>query len=108
MNARIRMHLLAVASVALLPLAGGCAGSAELRDIKKDIARQIPGANFDRQVSLGIGPGGMALARAVISFVPDGNEARGLLRDVSRLELSVYEIETDNDYRNVSTPARIE
>ena len=109
MNSRNLMRDVAVAmTAALLPLAGGCVWTPELSAVKRDIARQIPGASFDRQVSFALGPGGMALARAVVSFVPDEHDARRLLKDVSRVEVSVYEIHADDDDRRVATPSSIE
>lgn len=109
MNARNRMHCLVVATIAAaLPFAGGCIWTPELSQVKQDIARQIPDATFDHQVSLAIGPGGMALARAVVSMVPQAGDARGWLKDVSRVEVAVYEVHLDDPGRRIATPSRIE
>jgi hypothetical protein len=109
MNSRNRMRNVMIATiVAALPSAGGCIWTPELSQVKQEIARQIPGATFDHQVSLAIGPGGMALARAVVSMVPQASDARGWLKDVSRVEVAVYEVHRDDPGRRIATPSRIE
>lgn len=109
MNSRNRMRNVIVATVvAALPWAGGCMWTPELSQIKQDIAHQIPDATFNHQVSFAIGPGGMALARAVVSMVPQAGDARGWLKDVSRVEVAVYEVHADASARRIATPSRIE
>lgn len=108
MNSRNWMRCAVATLVALLPCAGGCMWTPELSQVKQDIAHQIPGATFDHQVSLAIGPGGMALARAVVSMVPQASDARGWLKDVSRVEVSVYRVQMDEPKRGIATPSRIE
>ena len=92
---------------AALPFAGGCVWTPELNSIKQDIARQIPGASFDHEMSFAVGPGGMALARAVVRFVPDAEGARGWLQDISRVEISVYDVIQSELPKRLETPARI-
>ena len=91
---------------ALLPLTG-CVWTPELNNIKQDIASQIPGATFEHEVSFAIGPGGMALARAVTTFVPPAREARNWLKDVSRVEVAVYEVVRSELPERLQTPQRI-
>jgi len=93
---------------ALLPFAGGCVWTPELSDIKKDIANQIPGASFEHEMSFAIGPGGMALARAVCTFVPPAHDARTWLKDVSRVEVSKYDVVRSELAADLKTPERIE
>ena len=93
---------------AALPFAGGCVWTPELSDIKKDIARQIPGTTFEHEMSFAIGPGGMALARAVCTFVPPAREARTWLKDVSRVEVARYDVITSELATDLKTPQRIE
>jgi hypothetical protein len=88
-------------------MVGGCVWTPELNEVKRDIAHQIPGATFDREVSVSVGPGGIALARAVASFVPGAGEARTWLKDVSRVQVAVYDVNYDGWARNVPTPSRV-
>ena len=92
---------------AMLPLTGGCVWTPELNNIKQDIASQIPGATFEHEVSFAIGPGGMALARAVTTLVPPAREARNWLADVSRVEVAVYEVVRSELPERLQTPRRI-
>ncbi len=107
MTTQLRRIVLIVVAAAL-PLAGGCVWTPDLSEVKQDIAHQLPGVTFDRQVAVAIGPGGMALARAVVSLVPPAREARGWLRDVSRVEVAVYEVHADDTARRLATPSRVE
>ncbi len=107
MNSLTKRSAVVLATAIALPFAGGCVWTPELSNIQKDIARQLPGVTFDHEMSLSIGPGGMALARAVVSFIPNDRDVRGWLRDVSRVEVSVYEVHADQLAREIQTPARI-
>lgn len=107
MNPRINRTIVA-ATVAALPFAGGCMWTPELARVKQDIASQLPGVTFDHNVSLAIGPGGMALIRAVTGFVPRAEDARGWLKDVSRVELAVYHVDAGESTPRIETPSRIE
>jgi hypothetical protein len=62
----------------------------ELNRVKDDIASQLPGASFDREFSMSLGPVAIAVARLVTRFVPDAREAQTYLRDVSRVQVAVY------------------
>lgn len=100
------MGLAALAATVLV--AGGCGPARELKQMKQDIARQLPEATFDHEISFAIGPGAMALTRAVASFVPDAKDARHWLEDVDRVEVAVYEVHTDEFSSRIETPSRIE
>ncbi len=93
---------------AALPFTGGCVWTPELSDIKKDIARQIPGATFEHEMSFAIGPGGLALARAACTFVPPIHDARAWLKDVSRVEVAMYDVVDSELPKSLKTPERIE
>ena len=109
MNSRNQVRNVVAATIALLlPLAGGCTWTPELSQIKQDIARQIPDATFDHQISLAIGPGGMALTRAAMSFVPGARDVRGWLKDVDCVQVSVYDVRERKRNTRVTTPERIE
>jgi hypothetical protein len=83
--------LVTVFALALtLTLATGCVWTPELTRVKDDIASQLPGASFDREFSMSLGPVAIAVARLVTRFVPDAREAQTYLRDVSRVQVAVY------------------
>jgi len=103
MNARNRSLVIAVA-MATLPLAGGCMWAPELTDVKQDIARQLPDVGFKKNVVLSFGPLTMVLARTVTGFIPEAREARQYLRDVSRLQVAVYEMNGAPEYGELETP----
>ncbi len=108
MNPRILLSMAVAAIAAALPMAGGCGPARELKQVKQDIARQLPDADFEHELSFAIGPGGMALTRAITSFVPDTDDVHRYLEDVTRVEVAVYEIHTDKPSRRIETPSRIE
>ncbi len=93
--------------IAALPFASGCVWTPSLNHIKDDIARQIPGATFDKEMSIAIGPGAIALARGVASFIPPAQEARAWLKDVSRVEIAVYDVQREGPAGRIETPPRI-
>ncbi|HEU4929320.1 MAG TPA: DUF4252 domain-containing protein [Candidatus Krumholzibacteria bacterium] len=106
MNRTARMTAL-LWIAALSPFAGGCVWTPELNNVKQDIASQIPGATFEHEVSFAIGPGGMALARAVTSLVAPAHEARNWLEDVSRIEVAMYDVVRSELPQRLQTPQRI-
>lgn len=71
--------------------APGCFQSAELSGIRRDLESQLPGASFEKDVELSLGPITLALARVVTSFIPDTREARSWLKGVSRVQIGVYD-----------------
>ena len=107
MNLRNRALIIA-ALVAALPLANGCMWAPELIEVKKDIARQMPEVDFHKNVVLSFGPLTMVLARTITGFIPDAHEVRGYLRDVSRLQVAVYEVSGRPDDAPVQTPAHLQ
>lgn len=73
-----------------LPFFSGCLYAPDLDDIRVEIERQLPGASFDREFAISLGPGSLGLAKMIVRFIPDGHEARRYLRDVSHVKLAVY------------------
>ncbi|HEX5133469.1 MAG TPA: DUF4252 domain-containing protein [Candidatus Krumholzibacteria bacterium] len=103
----IRRVLLTGVLVAL-PLANGCMWAPELTEVKQDIAGQMPDVGFKKNVTLSLGPMTMALARTVTGLIPEAHEARGYLRDVSRVQVAVYQLEGQADATRIETPSRLE
>jgi len=99
------------ALVALLGLAlaatPGCLWAPELSSIKREIESQLPGASFDKEFALSLGPVTLGLARLVTALVPGTGEARGYLRDVSRVQVAVYNAHSVPATGSVQMPARM-
>ena len=88
-----RRALLPIVIVLLLAVVGastGCLWAPDLVLVRKDIERQLPGASFEKEIELSLGPISLAFARLVTRMVPDARDASGYLRDVSRIQLAVY------------------
>lgn len=99
-----------VAVVLLLAVVGassGCLWAPDLAGVRNDIERQIPGASFDKEIELTLGPMSLLVARLVVRIVPSAREAGDYLRDVSRVEVAVYNAEEMPDTRAVSMPERL-
>jgi hypothetical protein len=94
--------------IAVLGASSGCLWAPDLAMVRKDIERQLPGVNFDKEIELTLGPISLAFARLVARIVPDGHEAGGYLRDVRRLELAVYNTEDMPPAHTVSMPERLQ
>lgn len=105
-----RRALTPIVLVSLLALAGvssGCLWAPDLAVVRKDIERQLPGVNFDKEIELTLGPISLLFARLVTRMVPDAREASGYLRDVSRIELAVYNADHMPPSHTVTMPEKL-
>jgi hypothetical protein len=99
-----------VAIVIVIAAAGvsiACNWAPGLSEVRRDLERQLPGARFEKDMELSLGPVSLAFARLFTRMVPDAREASGYLRDVSRIELAVYEADRIPGTENVSMPRRL-
>lgn len=78
--------------LAVTVASAGCMWAPDLARVCRDLEKQVPGASFDREFAMTLGPVSLAFAKMVTAFIPDAREARGYLRDVSRIEVAVYEV----------------
>jgi len=81
-------RLLGIAALSLS--VSGCLWAPDLDRIRKDIEKQIPGATFDREIALSLGPVALTLVRGALSLSPDARQAGGYVRDVRSVEVAVY------------------
>jgi hypothetical protein len=95
--------LLAVAATSL-----GCVWAPGLAQVRRDLERQLPGARFEKDIELTLGPVSLAFARLFTRLVPDARDASGYLGDVSRIELAVYDADRIPSAIDVSTPRRLQ
>jgi hypothetical protein len=116
-NGRIEMHrsnikraLKLAAAVLLLAAVGtssGCLWAPNLARVRRDLEAQMPGVSFDKEIELSLGPVSLLFARLIVGVVPEAQEARGYLRDVSRVEVGVYNTDELPATRNVTTPKEL-
>jgi hypothetical protein len=108
MKTRKTSALFLATTLSVVMLGNGCMWAPELTEVKRDIAGQLPDVTFRKNVTLSLGPLTMVLARAVVGFIPDAREARPYLRDVSKVQVAVYETSGDVRASAVETPARLQ
>jgi len=81
--------------LALLPCLTGCLWTPELSQIQGEIERQLPGAQFERDMGISLGPLSLGLARFATGFIPvavapEAKEAHDYLQEVRRVQLALY------------------
>ncbi len=89
-----------IAAVLGLTLLSGCLWAPELDRIKRDIEKQIPGAHFNKEIAFSLGPVTLGLAKLIVKFIPDTEEARPYLKYVRDVKVAIYE--ADNIPSNCS------
>lgn len=103
---------IAVAAVVLVFLAlssSGCVWTPELARVAGELERQLPEARFDKEFSLSLGPVAIGFARLVTGMVGDDDvqHARRYLRDVSRVQVAVYDTTDMPPISNLRMPSRL-
>lgn len=96
------------ALVLMMVTSAGCLWAPELTRVERDFQAQIPEANFQKRLVVSLGPVSLAFARLITRMVPDAREAADYLRDVSHIQLAIYETKDDLHIAHVRTPARLE
>jgi hypothetical protein len=95
----------------LLAVAGttsGCLWAPGLVLVRKEIERQLPGTRFEKEIELTIGPVSLVFVRLVTRLVPDAREASDYLRDLSRVELAIYNTKEAPPNMTVSMPEQLQ
>lgn len=108
---QIRRFSTPIVVVLLIVMAGaasGCLWAPDLAMVRKDIEHQLPGVRFDKEMELSLGPVSLAFARLLTRITPDAEDASGYLRDVSRIELAVYNTEDMPPANTVTMPERLQ
>jgi hypothetical protein len=99
--------LLMISIAVVVVSCSGCLWAPELDGIRKDIERQLPGASFQREFALSLGPITLGLARTIVRLVPDAAEAREYLDDVRSVRVAVYEVANLPAEPILETPTRL-
>ncbi len=81
---------------------GGCIVSREISHVRNEIESEFPGAEFDTEVIVSVGPGLFRTLGWILRRVPDedANLAAAYLRDVHRVKVGVFrtrELPLDGD-----------
>lgn len=105
---KIRSLVVVALLLVFAGLSSGCLWAPDLASVRKEIQRQIPGASFEKEIELTLGPISLAFARMVTRLVPDAREAHDYLRDVSRIELAVYNTSSMPSSFRLTTPKRLQ
>jgi hypothetical protein len=89
------MKLRAWILAAMLPAVAGWLWTPELSEIQREIERQLPGARFEKDVRISLGPLSLGLARFATGFIPEGvapeaREAHDYLQEVRRVQVALY------------------
>ena len=88
--------------------ASGCLWAPDLAMVRKDIEHQLPGVRFDKEIELSLGPISLAFTRLLTRITPDAGDASGYLKDVSRIELAVYNTQDMPPASTVTMPDRLQ
>jgi hypothetical protein len=102
------IHITAILTVGLL-LCSGCLWAPGLERLKDEMTAQMPGAQFDKEVALTLGPMSLMLARVAMQFVPEpeARESRQYLSEIRRVELAVYNTKSLPSLRQVEFPKQL-
>lgn len=102
-----KILLAATAVTILIAWFPGCMWAPELAQLRGEIERQLPGAQFDKEFALSLGPLSLGVARLVTRMVPDASDARGYLGDISRVQVAVYNTRRMPSVADVRMPERL-
>ena len=93
-----------VGLVLILTLCSGCLWAPDLDRVRRDIELQLPGSEFNKEIAFSLGPVTLGAAKLITKFVPDAEEARTYLQDVTRVKVAIYEAENITDTGDVKIP----
>ena len=76
----------------------GCWGASQLAETRRDLEAEIPGLYLDREVEMSMGRYSLGFVRFVTLLIPPTWEFRGALRQVKKVRLAVYDVETSKRF----------
>lgn len=89
--------------------ASGCIYSREISQTRRDLERSDPGARFEREMVVNLGPISLRTLGLVGGLVDGGDEdvamARRYLREIRRVKVGVYRVEQAPDLHAFDPPA---
>ena len=75
-------------------LLSGCFHAGELAQVRREIEREVPEADFEKEVELTLGPMTLGFVRLLTAFVPDIRQERGLLKEIDRIKVAAYRVKS--------------
>lgn len=102
-----RLSLLLLSLCLAVPLAG-CEGVPSVDQVRWEIERQVPDARFEPEVHIRLGRLRLGLLRSLMRLVPDEGETVSILREVDRMEVATYRVESLPDLAGALPEPRFE
>ena len=68
----------------------GCFRAADLGQLRREIERELPEVQYERQIEMSFGSTSMGFARLVTFFVPPSWWVRGMLSEIRAVKVGVY------------------
>ena len=86
-----------------------CVWTPELSRVASDLERQLPDAKFDKEFSVSLGPMALGFARLVSGMVGDDDvrHARDYIKDVTRVQVAVYDTRDMPSMSNLKMPSQL-
>jgi len=106
---RQKPALAVVVLVCLLFSATGCVWTPELSRVASELESQLPNATFDKEFAVSLGPMALGFAKLISGMVGDDDvqHARAYLKDVSRVQVAVYDTHDMPSMSNIKMPSRL-
>ncbi|MEW6752582.1 MAG: BamA/TamA family outer membrane protein [Candidatus Latescibacterota bacterium] len=79
-------------ALVIAALLSGCFHVGELSQARHGIERQLPGARFEREFELTLGPVSLWMAGLVGALVPGSRQERAVLSEIDRVRVAVYRV----------------
>ena len=68
----------------------GCFHAADLGQLRREIERELPEVQYEREIEMSFGPMSVGFARLVTFFVPPSWRVRGMLSEIRAVKVGVY------------------
>jgi hypothetical protein len=104
---RKRSIVFVTALLLMLTVTSGCLWAPDLDRVRQEIEIQLPGAHFQKEFALSLGPVTLGLARAVTAVVPRADLAGQYLRDIRRVKVAVYKVKNVPRFEALRTPEHL-
>ena len=94
--------------IALAFLLTGCLRAAELAQVRRNLERNNPDLNFEKEIEITLGPLSLGFFRVVSLFVPDTRAARAVMKEIDRVKLAVYRVKSPSSAASLHLPAQVQ
>ncbi|NKB67173.1 MAG: BamA/TamA family outer membrane protein [Candidatus Latescibacteria bacterium] len=97
-----RLNMYATIALVCLSLTG-CFHATELGQLRREIDREMPQVEFEREIEMSLGPMSLGFARLVTFFVPPAWQIRGMLSEIHAVKVGVYRANRHASLKDVPT-----